>query len=133
MRSSGDNRLKHWQHARQYITEALENRRSNFGASFTPVQVMEEILLDHAQLYVGAKCAAVCQVMDKINSDKVYIFWLAGGDRNELIDKLLPEAEEYAKSIGCNQVQYVGRLAWGKHLEKKGYDIQKVVYAMKEI
>jgi hypothetical protein len=43
-------------------------------------------------------------------------------------DRMQELAEKFAKDMGCNGIEFVGRPGWGKHMKKYGYDVQSVMY-----
>jgi hypothetical protein len=49
------------------------------------------------------------------------LIWLAGGERRELEDELLPQAEAWGRACGCRRVLVIGRAGWERALKRKGY------------
>jgi len=43
-------------------------------------------------------------------------------------DKMQDLAEKFAKDTGCIGIEFIGRPGWGKHVKKRGYEVQSVMY-----
>jgi hypothetical protein len=46
----------------------------------------------------------------------------------DIEDKMQEIAEGFAKDVGCDGIELVGRPGWGKRIGKYGYDVQHVTY-----
>lgn len=69
----------------------------------------------HARLFTGRKSALVALVEEHPTHDALCL-WLAGGDLNELVKELKPQAEAWGRSLGCKKSTIVGRKGWVKAL-----------------
>ena len=47
---------------------------------------------------------------------------------NQIEDMMQKYAEDYAKQVGCQGIEFVGRPGWKKHAERYGYTAQSVTY-----
>ena len=73
-----------------------------------------------AQAWAGARSAMVTVVEDDPRERRLLI-WLAGGDLGELVERLRPAAEAWARSQGCRRALVIGRAGWERALAPKGY------------
>ena len=51
---------------------------------------------------------------------------IAAGDLNEIVEVLIPQAEEYGRSIGCVGAIIESREGWAKVLKSRGYEPHQV-------
>lgn len=73
-----------------------------------------------AQLWAGETAAMVTLIEDEPRERRLLI-WLAGGALEELVDRLRPQAERWARRQGCRRVLVVGRPGWERALAPEGY------------
>lgn len=73
-----------------------------------------------AKLWAGNGAAMVTLVEDEPLERRMLI-WLAGGDLDELVTRLRPAAERWARDQGCRRVLVVGRPGWERALAPEGY------------
>ncbi|MBS0359817.1 MAG: hypothetical protein JSR98_00445 [Proteobacteria bacterium] len=69
----------------------------------------------------SAPGSALVAVVEADPADLRLLIWLAGGDRRELEEMLLPQAEAWARERGCRRVLVIGREGWARTLRPKGY------------
>jgi hypothetical protein len=43
-------------------------------------------------------------------------------------DKMYDVLDSFAKNTGCVGIELIGRPGWGKHVKKRGYEVQSVMY-----
>ena len=43
-------------------------------------------------------------------------------------DKMYNVLDKFAKDTECAGIELIGRPGWGKHVKKRGYEIQSVMY-----
>lgn len=82
-----------------------------------------------AQLWCGDKSVLVTEML-KYPRRKVCRIWLASGEKDELVYRMLPDVETWAASRGCAAVEVVGRKGWLRLLD--GYT-QPATVLSKEI
>lgn len=77
-------------------------------------------MADEAQFWPGEQSAVVTEVI-RLPKVKALHVWLAGGEMGELIDRMLPAVEAFAKAAGCDRLSIAGRDGWERMLKNKGY------------
>ena len=73
-----------------------------------------------AQLWADTRAAMVTVVEDDPLERRLLI-WLAGGDLGNLVRRLRPAAEVWARTQGCRRVVIIGRAGWERALAPEGY------------
>jgi len=73
-----------------------------------------------ARAWLGARAAMVTVVEDDPRERRLLI-WLAGGDLAELVGRLRPAAERWARTQGCRRMLIIGRPGWERALAPEGY------------
>jgi hypothetical protein len=73
-----------------------------------------------ARLWPGRSSALVA-AQEQDPCERRLLIWLAGGDRVELENELLPQAEAWGRSDGCRRALVIGRAGWERALKAKGY------------
>lgn len=101
-----------WQ---DHIERALKTQRTHL---IEDVEAM--VASGEAMLWEGKKSAAVTEVISFPRS-KVMHLWLCGGDLREIVEDMLPKAEAYAASIGCDRLTTAGRVGWDRVMKTHGY------------
>ncbi len=75
-----------------------------------------KVISGTVQLWTGEAGAIVTEVDgDRINT------LIVGGDQTEIVEKLRPQAEEWARAQGLKGVIADGRKGWRKRLARFGY------------
>lgn len=100
-----------WNRCAPWIQAALDHSGNTFGLDDVRAMVDAE----DAQFWPGCDCAIVTQI-EVHPLAKVLVFWLAGGDLNELVSQLRPRIEAWAAGRGCNRSLIIGRPGWGRAL-----------------
>lgn len=98
----------------------LEAALAHGGRSHALSDVRAMIEAGEAQLWPGDRSAMVTLVEDEPRERRLLI-WLAGGDLAELVRRLRPAVERWAKAAGCRRVLIVGRAGWERVLAREGY------------
>lgn len=78
-----------------------------------------------SRFWAGRQCAAVTDVQVWPRA-RWLLIWLAGGDRAELEDQMLPKMEAYGREQGCSKAFIVGRPGWARTLKTRGYGVAAV-------
>lgn len=91
-------------------------------SGFTIRDVLDRIAQGRALLWTNRKSAAVT------HTESTLVCWLAGGDRNELLE-MLEQAEALAREQGLEGVCVIdGRKGWERVLSPLGYEKQTVLF-----
>jgi hypothetical protein len=78
------------------------------------------VLAGEAQVWAADGAAMVTLIEDDPRERRLLI-WLAGGDLDDLVRRLRPAAERWAKAQGCRRVLVIGRPGWERALASEGY------------
>jgi hypothetical protein len=73
-----------------------------------------------AQLW-ASEHAAMVTVIEEDPLERRLLIWLAGGDLDDLVRSLRPQAEDWARRQGCRRVVVIGRAGWERALAPEGY------------
>ncbi len=110
-----------WERCHKWISDALEYA----GGTHTMEDVYHAVATGKAQLHPLEKSAIITEIVD-YPQRSICRIWLAGGDLSELT-----EAEKsisvWAKSLGCDAMEIIGRKGWQRHL--KDYTATAVILA----
>lgn len=109
-----------WSRCSAWIEAALEVAETH---SLADVKTMVE--RRESRFWAGRDCAAITDVQVWPRT-KWLLIWLAGGDRRELEDEMLPMMEAYGRAQGCAKAFIVGRPGWARTLKSRGYDVAAV-------
>ena len=110
---------KEWGRCAPYIQAAL--RYAKF--SHTVDDVWHAVQSQKAQFFPLEKSAIVTEIVDYPQRSACRI-WLAGGDMDELVEAEKKVAA-WAKSIGCDGMEIIGRKGWERML--KDYEAASTV------
>jgi hypothetical protein len=103
------------------VLEPLIARVCAFGGEWHPSKVLISCMNQSAQLWAvfdesRPVAAAVTEILDKDLRRDCNIWLCAGSYSDEARDSLLREVEDWARRIGCERIQLVGRRGWEKKL-----------------
>lgn len=62
---------------------------------------------------------------------KMLVIQYCAGEENHMQyceDKMYDLLDRFAKDAGCVGIELIGRPGWGKHVKKRGYEVQSVMY-----
>ena len=62
---------------------------------------------------------------------KMLVIQYCAGEENHMQyceDKMYELLDKFAKDTGCVGIELIGRPGWGKHVKKRGYEVQSVMY-----
>jgi hypothetical protein len=100
-----------WERCRPWLEGALEH----CGGTHSLDDVRRCVEQRSARFWAGREAAMVTEIVTYPQFSTLN-FWLAGGDLGELRDELRPQAEAYARDLGCRYATIVGRAGWAKAL-----------------
>lgn len=118
--------LREWERCSGWIEAALYKS----GATHTSEDVRKAVEEGRVQFWPGEGCALVTEVLEYPQSRRVRV-WLAGGDLGEIAG-MLETGERWARLIGAEAIEVVGRHGWKRVLESDGFE-EKAVYLVKEL
>lgn len=95
-------------------------RALDYQATHSIEDVERMIEDEEARLWLGEKSAAVTEII-QFPRMKVLHLWLCGGDLREITEVMLPQAEAYARVIGCTRMTTGGRIGWDRVMNKHGF------------
>lgn len=99
-----------WANVKHHLEAALE-----YSDGLSSIDDVRDMLAENrGDLWVGEKSAIVTQSLEG-GDKKVMLYYLAGGDLNELRE-MTKSIERLAKQMGCSKVLINGRAGWGKAL-----------------
>lgn len=105
-----------WARCAPWLDAALDHA----GRSHALSDVRALVETGQAQLWAGDDAAMVTVVEDD-PCERRMLIWLAGGALDELVGRLRPQAERWARQQGCRRVLVVGRPGWERALAPEGY------------
>jgi hypothetical protein len=94
----------------RWIQSALDHG----GNRYTLENVAAEIEAGEAHLWRFDKSAVVTRFLDE-PAGRTLLYWLAGGDLNEII-QMEPHMTAWGQSQGCTRKMLVGRAGWQRAL-----------------
>lgn len=113
-----DERL--WKEVRPLVAKALEHD----GGKWTPLDIMKAVMKGEFQLWGaidgGIKGIGVTRVA-QFPQKKVCEMFLVSGKEMDQWDKYLNDIEQWAKSNGCSEISFSGRLGWLRKGRKYGF------------
>ena len=62
---------------------------------------------------------------------KMLVVQYCAGEENHMQyceDEMYNLLDRFAKDAGCSGIELIGRPGWGKHVKKRGYEVQSVMY-----
>jgi hypothetical protein len=98
----------------------LDAALAHAGRTHRLLDVRAMVEADEAQAWPGRRAAMVTVVEDD-PCERRMLIWLAGGDLDELVTRLRPAAEAWARSQRCRRVLVMGRPGWERALAPEGY------------
>jgi len=98
----------------------LKAALAHAGRTHTLGDVRAMVEAGEAQVWPGVR-AAMVTVLEDDPGERRLLIWLAGGDLTELVERLRPAAEAWARSQGCRRVLVIGRPGWERALAPEGY------------
>lgn len=109
--------MSHWNRLCGLLKPAL----AHSGDTHDLADVADMIKAGEAQLWAGISSILVTTV-EEYPKAKVLTLWLAGGEMDELVNFLRPEAETWGEAQGCTRAAIMGRDGWMRALRGAGYE-----------
>jgi hypothetical protein len=79
-----------------------------------------------AQVWYGERSAIVTEVKEYPSGARVIEGVVAAGDLTEIVETLIPKAEEWGREIGCTMALIQSRPGWARQLKQYGYETHQV-------
>lgn len=105
-----------WARAAPWLEAAL----AHAGGTHRLSDVRAIVDSGEARAWFGDRAALVALIEDE-PCERRLLIWLAGGDLDELVARLRPEAESWGREHGCGRVLIIGRAGWERALAPEGY------------
>jgi len=99
---------------------ALEAALAHAGRTHALADVRALVEAGEAQVWAGER-ACMVTLVEEDPCERRLLIWLAGGDLEELVRRLRPAAERWARTQGCRRVLIIGRPGWERALAPEGY------------
>lgn len=106
-----------WTRCRPWLEAALEHACGTHLIE----DVEDAIARGEAHFWPGRQSAVVTE-FHEFPRLKALHFWLAGGDLEELLNRMLPDITAWAKAHGCTRMTLAGRPGWRRALAPHGFD-----------
>lgn len=98
----------------------LDAALAHAGRTHALDDVRAMVAAGEAQAWPGERACMVTIIEDDPLERRLLI-WLAGGDLAELVGRLRPAAETWARAQGCRRALILGRAGWERALAPEGY------------
>jgi hypothetical protein len=96
-------------------------------ARYTIEWLDDKILTGEFKLWVGEGAAIVAKLESYPTGAMDIHGMIAAGSLEEIRGVLIPQAEHFAKSIGCIGAMISSREGWAKALKANGYELHQTV------
>lgn len=93
---------------------------------FTIWQLDESLAQGHSQLWATKAAAIVTGINDYGGGERMGQVDWGVGDLDEILSKIMPEAEAYFKANKCTRIMFEGRTGWSRVLKAHGYRTHSV-------
>jgi hypothetical protein len=94
---------------------------------FYPIEYLDALILSgRGRLWVGVHAAIVAEIKHYPGGAKVVHGLVAAGRMEEIVERLIPEAEAWGKAAGCTSAIIESRSGWMRALKPHGYEPHQV-------
>lgn len=111
-----------FERCRYYIEAALAFAEG----THTIEDIREGVRVRRYHFWPGEHSAAITEVL-QFPRKRVFNVFLAGGNLNEIIDRMEPDFCSFARHLGCTEIALIGRLGWEKPLKPLGWHRSAIV------
>ena len=87
----------------------------------------DEILSGRMLLWVGDKAAIIAKLEVYPTGATDIHGMIAAGDLAEIRDRLIPQAEQWARALGCIGAGISSREGWARALKGSGYSVHQIM------
>lgn len=114
--------MAEWERCLPWLEPAIKECKG----THKPSDVLEMVITGAAIFWPGKKAVAVTEIVIHPRL-RQHHFWLCGGDMHEIVNFMLPVAEDYGRALGCTRFSTAGRLkhgrdGWQRVLASRGYE-----------
>lgn len=94
---------------------------------YWPMTWLDERILQGIARFIRSENAAIVAELRRYPGGAMDVHGLiAAGDKNEIINELIPQAEAWGRENGCIAGVVESRLGWAKALRPHGYELSQV-------
>ena len=101
---------------RQLFAEAMDSRL------YTIEWLDDQILSMRAQIWFSDSASIVTEIKEYPTGARVIHGLVAAGDLHEIVEQLIPKAEEWGRQLGCALAIIESREGWARALKQYGYE-----------
>ena len=106
--------------------------RERFAAALDPrlytIEHLDSLVLSmRAQCWFGEDAAIVTELREYPTRARAIHGLVAAGDFEEIAGTLIPRAEQWARSIGCDLALVESRPGWARVLRSSDYEIHQIM------
>jgi hypothetical protein len=102
-----------WERCAPFIDRAVERADGAFDLEY----VKTKVFTNQAQLWPGQNSAVVTRLETHPSGLLTCLLWLAGGDDLSELKALEKAISAWAKAMGCERMEIIGRRGWLKALD----------------
>jgi hypothetical protein len=88
---------------------------------YTIRQLDESLAQGHSQLWATNAAAIVTAITDYEGGERIGQVDWAVGDLDEILTRIMPEAEAYFTANRCTRIMFEGRTGWSRVLKDHGF------------
>ena len=104
-----------YQRFRPLFEQALDPR-------FYNIEYLDSLVLSmRAQIWFSDNAAIVTEVKTYPSGATAICGVIAAGDLGEIVNVLIPKAEEWGRSLGCTFAMIESRQGWARQMKQHGY------------
>lgn len=106
---------------------AYERFRPQFAEALDPrlysIEHLDSLVYSmRAQVFFGDEAAIVAEIKEYPTGARVIHGLVAAGDLVEIVERLIPAAEDWGRELGCILAIIESRHGWAKILKSQGYE-----------
>ena len=96
----------------------------------TPNAILGDLLVGAFELWVigDFQAISITRIVNKPREKMLFIEWLGGESIDDWVEDWLKVAEAYAKAIGCDSVEFFGRIGYRRYEKRFNYKPVNTVY-----
>jgi len=98
----------------------LDQALAHAGRTHSLEDVKAMVAAGRAQLW-ASPASAVVTVIEDDPCERRLLVWLAGGDLEELLERMLPRVEAWGRARGCRRLLVIGRAGWERAMKPHGF------------